>query len=182
MDFRQNMLVVSGTVAFYCGFFYLNQYLFHVLPSSTGASWISLHSAVQLFAVLLFAQWGALGVVLGGICVALSQTAMMSDPGTVMGTIFLSGLAPLLARQICIGFSQIEADLHRLSPGVLLRVAAMFAATSAGLHQLWFAWRGASDDILAGLLLMFTGDLLGTLIVLYIAKAVLSVGVRIRRG
>jgi hypothetical protein len=182
MDFRRNMLAVAGTSLAYCALFSLTLYLFPSVAFSTGEGWVSLPSAVRLFAILLFAQWGALGVVLGGFCAVLSQAAITSDPGTVIGSVFLSGLAPLLARQICIGFSQLDADLHRLSGSVLLRVAAIFAATNACLHQLWFAWRGANDDIVGGLLAMFTGDVLGTLIVLYAAKAALSMGVRIRGG
>jgi len=182
MDLRQNLLAAAGTSLVYCGFFAINQYLFSVLSYSTGTNWIFLPSGVRLFAILLFAQWGALGVILGGVGVVFSQSLSMGDPVTLMGSIALSGLAPLLARQICLGYGEFNPDLRGLSSNGLTRLAAIFAAISAGLHQLWFAWRGISDDIAGGLVAMFTGDVLGTLIVLYAAKAVLSMGVRIRGG
>jgi hypothetical protein len=182
MDFRRNVWAVLGTSLVYCGTFVLNSYLFSVLSYSAGTNWIFLPSGVRLFAILLFALWGALGVILGELGVVLSQTGVTSDPGTVVGAVCLSGLAPLLARQICIGFSQIDAEFRRMSPSVLLQVATIFAATSASLHQIWFVWRGISDDFVSGLLVMFIGDVLGTLIVLYAAKAALSVGVRRRGG
>ena len=182
MDFRRNVWAVLGTSLVYCGTFVLNSYLFSVISYSNGANWVFLPSGVRLFAIVLFAQWGALGIILGGVGVVLLQTGVISDPETVVGAVCLSGLAPLLARQICIGFSQIDAEFRRMSPAILLQVATIFAATSASLHQIWFAWRGVSDDFVSGLLVMFIGDVSGTLIVLYATKAILSVGVRSRGG
>jgi hypothetical protein len=182
MDLRQNLLAAAGTALVYCGFFAINQFLFSALSFSTSTHWIFLPSGVRLFAILLFAQWGALGVILGGVGIVLSQSLSMGDPVTLTGAIALSGLAPLLARQICLGSGELNRELRGLSSIGLMRVTAIFAAISAGLHQLWFAWRGISDDIVGGLVAMFTGDVLGTLIVLYAAKTVLSMGVRIRGG
>jgi hypothetical protein len=182
MDFQKNVLVVSGTSLLYCGLFALNHYLFSALSFSVGADWIFLPSGVRLFAILLFVEWGALGVILGAAGLVLSQAASVTDPVTLMGAVCLSGLAPLLARQICLGAAELKPDLSGLTSVALMRAAAIFAAISAGLHQLWFAWRGISDDIVGGLVAMFTGDVLGTLIVLYAAKAALSMGVRIRGG
>ncbi len=182
MDWRRNALVVAGTSLVYYVLFVVNQHLFSVLTSSVGANWVFLPSGVRLFAILLFVQWGALGIVLGGVGLALTQAQMVGDPITLVGALCLSGLAPLLARQICLGSNELQADLKSLTSQGLLRVAFIFAAVSAALHQVWFAWRGLSDDILVGLVAMFTGDVLGTLIVLYATKMAMSLGERLRGG
>ena len=182
MDFRRNVLVVAGTALAYYVLFVLNQFLFSALTFSAGTSWVFLPSGVCLFAILLFALWGALGVVLGAMGFALLQSNIGSDPLTLGVSICLCGLAPLLARQICLGSAELNANLQGLSATGLLRVAAIFSAVSAGLHQLWFAWRGVSNDIVGGLAAMFTGDMLGILIVLYMVKMSLSLGERLRGG
>jgi hypothetical protein len=41
------------------------------------------------------------------------------------------------------------------------------------LHHLWFSLHG-DDNLLPGLFVMIVGDLLGTLLVLYLAKWLLS--------
>jgi hypothetical protein len=180
MDFRRNMLVVAGTALVYYALFVLNQYLFSALSFSAGTNWVFLPSGVRLIAILVFAQWGALGIIVGGVVLVLSQPNMGGDPVTLAVAICLSGLTPLLAREICLGSTGLNPDLKGLSSAGLMRITAVFAAVSASLHQLWFAWRGVSDDIVGGLVAMFTGDVLGTLVVLYVAKAALSAGVRIR--
>lgn len=182
MDFRRNMLVVAGTALAYYVFFVLNQHLFSVLTFSTGTTWVFLPSGVRLFAILLFVQWGALGVIAGGIGLAFSQPTIGGDPLTFAVATCLSGLAPLLARQICLGTNELRADLNALSPVGLLRITLIFSAISAALHQTWFAWRGLSPDVLTGFLVMFIGDVLGTLLLLYAAKIALSFGTRLRGG
>lgn len=182
MDIRRDTLVVAGTALAYYVLFVLNQHLFAGLSFSTGTSWVFLPSGVRLFAILLFAQWGALGVVVGGIGLALSQPGTDVDSVTLAVSICLSGLAPLLARQICLGTNELQADLRALSAIGLLRTTLIFSAISAALHQTWYAWRGHSPDVFVGSLVMFTGDVLGTLLVLYATKMALSFSTRLRGG
>ena len=94
----------------------------------------------------------------------------------------ISGLAPLLAREICLSLTDLDVDLKALTALSLVRIALIFSALSAGLHQSWYAWRGHSDNALAGVLVMFTGDMLGAMLVLYASKLALSLDARLRGG
>lgn len=182
MEFRRVTLVVAGTALAYYILYVLNQHLFAVLSFSTATSWVFLPSGVRLIAILLFVHWGALGIVLGGVALAFSHADTGGDPVTVVMSLCLSGLAPLLARQICIGTNELRADLTELSPLGLLRTTLIFSAISAALHQTWYAWRGLSPDVLMGFLVMFTGDVLGALLVIYAIKMALSYSTRLRGG
>ena len=182
MDWRRISLLVTGTALAYFGLVLLNEYLFATFSFSTDTNWIFLPNGVRLVAVLLFVQWGALGIVLAGIGLQLCQPGMGGDPATAAVSICLSGLAPLLARQICIGANELRADLTGLSPADLLRTTLIFSAISAALGQIWLAWNGLSPDALTGFIAMFTGNLVGALIVLYASKLVLSVSARLRGG
>jgi hypothetical protein len=52
---------------------------------------------------------------------------------------------------------------------------------SALLHSIWYTLRSVNTDILTGFTAMFTGDLIGTLIILYAMKMILAT-VRRTRG
>ena len=65
-----------------------------------------------------------------------------------------------------------EAGRHpHHQAGKLLVLSLVYAIASPLLHHLWFALRG-QDDLLQGFLVMFVGDLTGTLIVLYAIKGI----------
>ena len=79
-------------------------------------------------------------------------------------------LAPLLARSICGYLIDFESTLINLTVDMLLKVAAIFAMLSATIHQLWFTFRGYSDNFISNTAVMALGDFVGTILVLYAAK------------
>jgi RsiW-degrading membrane proteinase PrsW (M82 family) len=48
-------------------------------------------------------------------------------------------------------------------------MSLIFGLISASLHQLWFFYNSKSDDFLSDLIVMFTGNIFGTLLVLVFA-------------
>ncbi len=181
MHVQSATLVVGVTALFYVALFLLNDFLFSVLDFSAGVAWVFLPSGLRLVAVLLFDKWGALGIVLGSLMLAFHDTRL-TDPVTVGVAACISGLAPLLARQMCLRLTDLDVNLHALTGLGLLRITLIFSALSAGLHQSWYAWQGASDHPLSSVLVMFSGDMLGAILVLYASKALLSLDARLRGG
>ncbi len=181
MHVQSATLVVGLTALLYAALFLINDYLFSALDVSVGVNWVFLPSGVRLIAILLFEKWGALGVVLGSLMLAFHDTRL-NDPLTVGVAACISGLAPLLARQICLYATELDVNLKALTAVGLMRVALIFSAVSAALHQSWYAWRGHSEQVLNSVLAMFTGDMLGALLVLYAAKVMLSLDARLRGG
>ena len=181
MHVKSATLIVALTALAYVALFVLNGFLFSFLDFSAGAAWVFLPSGLRLIAVLLFDKWGALGIVLGSLVMAFHDPSL-TDPVTVGIAACISGLAPLLARQICLSLTDLQVDLHALSALSLVRITLIFSAVGAGLHQSWYAWRGNSNNALVSVLVMFCGDMLGTMLVLYGTKTVLSLEARLRRG
>jgi hypothetical protein len=182
MELRRISLAVAGTAVAYFALSRLNHYVFLALSISPDGDWLFLPSGVCLFAVLLFVHWGALGVVLGSFAFALCEPGLDLEPATRAVSMCLSGLAPLVARQICIGVNKLKADLAGLSSTDLVYTTLAFSAVNAALQQSWLAMRGQAPDFLASLLAMFTGYAVGTLMVLYFTKMLFSIGARLRRG
>ena len=67
----------------------------------------------------------------------------------------------------------LRASLANLTPWRLLVLSLACALASPLLHHVYFAWAG-QDDLLRGFLAMFTGDLAGTLVVMYALKGLVS--------
>ena len=181
MQLHKNLWVVAMTALAYVGLLSFNQFVFSAFNASTGSSLVFLPSGLGLVCVLLFVEWGSLGVSLGAVLVGLSQVSGL-DPTTAMGTAVISGLAPLLVRSLFLRCAAFDEDLNGLTASCLLRMTMAFAAVSALLHQLWFVARGQVVDLWGGLALHFTGDLLGALVVLYSFKLLLDRLPELSRG
>jgi hypothetical protein len=181
MQLQKNLAVAAMTALAYVGLLSFNQFFFSAFDASTASSLVFLPAGLGLMCVLLFAEWGSLGMALGALLMGLGQ-AYSDDPITAFGAAVLSGFAPFLARALCLRSGALNEDLSALTAACLLRMAVAFAAVSALLHQLWFVARGQGGDLWGGLALHFTGHLLGTLMVLYSAKLLLDRLPQLSRG
>ncbi len=173
MQLQKNLWVVAMTALAYVGLFSFNQFVFSAFNATAASGLVFLPGGLGLISVLLFVESGSLGMAIGTMLVGLGQV-YTDDPITTMGSAVLSGLAPWLARALCMRFAELNEDLKGLSASCLLRMMVAYAALSALLHQLWFIARGQDGDLWSGLALHFTGHVLGALVVLYSAKLLLD--------
>ncbi len=93
---------------------------------------------------------------------------------TAVGAGFLSGFAPWLALLICIDKFKLDVNFSNLTATTLLRISVLFSVLSPVLHQLWYTSRGVTANFVSSTAVMVVGDLLGTVAVLYAAKAALA--------
>ena len=163
----KNATIVTVTAVAFLAFYYLNELLFSSLEFSQRVNWIFLPSGLRFLFVLIFAEYGALGIALGTFAIDFQHDRL--DDMTLLGSAIIHGLAPLLSRWICIKTFDLEINLRHISAVMLLKMALVFAIISPVLHQSWYAFRGYSLDFVKETLVMGIGDILGVLIVLYVA-------------
>lgn len=181
MQLQKSVWVVALTALAYMGLFSFNQFVFPTLDMASARGLVFLPSGLQLIGILLFVEWGALGLVLGAFAMGLGPL-YAGDPITAIGAALLAGVAPLCARALCVRYDALDEDLHGLSGAALLRLTVVFSALSALLGQLWLLGRNQGGDLWADIALHFTGNLLGALILLYSAKLVLDRLPQLSRG
>lgn len=169
---NKGLIVLLTGIAYYL-LFLLNNLLFSSLGYSDGVNWIFLPSGLRLAFVLVFVEWGALGIVLASIAISF-QYYFNGDALTVIGAGVISGFAPWLARLVCMDRLRLNMNLENLSPATLFKVAALFAVMSPVLHQLWFTWRGHTTHFINSTLVMAVGDFVGTVVMLFVARFVLN--------
>lgn len=167
--FKLNLAMVAATVILFLFALAVNELLFMRLVYAVGVNWIYLPAGMRLLCTLLFAEAGAVGLLLASWLVAFTYY-FPDDPVRAFVGGILSAAAPygvyLVARHVY----GLRASLTNLSPMKLLQCALMFSIASPLLHHLWFAFYEHKTNLAASFGAMVTGDLTGTLIVLYAAR------------
>lgn len=169
---RLNVYMACATVLLFCFALFLNELLFTKLEFARGINWIYLPAGMRLLCILLFAEAGAVGLLL----VSWAVCFLYFFPDDVLRS-FVGGViaaaAPYLVYRGAGWLTGARTSLAGLTPTRLLAYAVVFSIASPLLHHVWFALRG-QDNLISGFLVMAAGDLVGTLIVLYSAKALLT--------
>lgn len=169
---RLNVYMACATVLLFCFTLFLNELLFTKLEFVRGINWIYLPAGMRLLCILLFAEAGAVGLLLvsWGVCFLyfFPDDVLRSFVGGV-----IAAAAPYLVYRGAGWLAGARTSLAGLTPTRLLAYAVVFSIASPLLHHIWFALRG-QENLLSGFLVMAAGDLVGTLVVLYSAKAMLT--------
>lgn len=170
---RLPLISIALSATLYTASYYLNEWLFPALQLHAGAHWIFLPAGFRLLCTLLFGGQAAIGLLLASLLTAVLHLGASMDMMTALVTACISAGAPYLVYRLAPYFGM-PASLKNLTPGRLSMLAVAYAFANAGLHSLWFAWRGHFTDFAHGFTAMFVGDLLGTLLVLYAVKILLA--------
>lgn len=158
----------------YAALFYINSWLTSELIFGSGVNWIYLPAGLRLFLTLIFGLPGAMGIAFASFLI--SYCGELSNDLTIcIGTGLISGFAPYLARILVFSNMKLESDLSDLSLPKLLICILLYALLSAGLHQFWYATVDLDDaGSLNHFLVMFIGDVLGSLLLISLIKTCLD--------
>lgn len=171
-QFKLNLCMIVVTMVMFIATLAMNELLFTRLEFAHGINWVYLPAGVRLLATLLFAHAGTVGLLLVSTLVSFfwffPDDPVRATAGTIISTVAPCGVY-LMARYVY----GLKASLANLSPRNLLECALMYAIVGPLLHHLWFAFYEHKSNLLQSYVAMFTGDLAGSLIVLYSARAVL---------
>lgn len=169
---RMNLYLVLGTIAIHGLMMLANELFFMRAEFLNGIGWIYLPAGTRLLCTLLFGRAGAVGLLITG-WFACYWYYFPGDPlRATMGAI-AGAVGPYLVYVIAQQKLGLRASLTNLTPKRLFICAAGCSIASPLFHHIWFALHG-DPYIVSGLAVMFIGDLVGTLIVVYTAKGLLT--------
>ena len=171
-QFRLQAAMVLATVLLFSGLLAVNEWLFRWAEFAPGINYLYLPAGMRLLCTLLFAEAGAVGLLL----VSWGVSFLVLFPGQFDRPFWgglIAAVAPYAVYRLARWRYGLHASLANLTPRRLLVLVLAYSLASPLLHHLYFAWNGQSD-LLRGFLAMFTGDLLGTLVVIYGIRALLS--------
>ncbi|MDB5839509.1 MAG: hypothetical protein JWQ23_1461 [Herminiimonas sp.] len=170
--FRLNVSMVLGSSLIFLLSFLANQWLFTSSEFIRGINWIYLPAGIRLLCTLLFGAAGAIGVMITSWITCFFYFFPDDPVRSFIGGI-ISAAAPYLTYRLAQYAFGLRASLTNLTTGRLLFLILLYSLASPSLHHLWFLAR--NDDVsAAGYCVMVIGDLLGSLMVVYTMKMLLS--------
>ena len=161
--------LISIAAILYAASFLINSYAMGAFSFSLGVSWVFLPAGLRLLLTLLLDKSGALGIAIASIAISLGF--YFEDPVLGIGAGIISGLAPYIAKLLVFSDKDSNRDLSQLDAKQLLNCVFVFSVVSPLMHQAWYSLHKQDGLFFEDLGVMIIGDLIGTLIVIYLAKA-----------
>ena len=153
----------------YSALFFFNDWLTEALKYDLGVSWIYLPAGLRLLLILIFGLAGAIGIAAASFAISYFGV-FPPDLVTCLGIGLISGFAPLLAKWLIVSNIPINNDLSNLSIQKIILCIIVYALMSAGLHQFWFELRDLESGSLNHFLVMFIGDIAGSILLIALIK------------
>lgn len=176
---RLQMAMVAATIVLFVATFAVNEWLFSHLEYVPGIAWVFLPAGIRLLSTLLFKEAGALGLLIVSCALGFLHF-FPDDPVRACAGGIMAALAPYGVYRYARQRYGLHTSLASLTPQRLLLLIVLYSAASPLLHHLWFFLRGEGQGV-RDLFVMFTGDLLGTLLVIYAMKFALWLAPRPHR-
>jgi hypothetical protein len=145
--------------------FRLNRWAFSSIDVTVFISWIFLPAAIRMLAIMAFDWVGAVGLFAGALFTNQADPTISLNDGIVLA--FLSSAGPLVAFWCCTRLLRLPFTLAGLTAKQLLLFATVGAVLNAVPHNIYFYLSGRMTSPIEGLVPMFLGDLVGTMVVLY---------------
>ena len=169
-----SLAVALGVATIWIGLYKLNAVFFSSIGGGHFISWIFLPAAIRMLSVMLLEWVGAAGLFIGAVITSDPVfNHNLSEAITLAG---LSALGPVLALSCCTRWLRLPANLAGLGPRQLTLFGLVGALCNVIPHNIYFYFAGLMQSPFEGMIPMFVGDLLGTLIMLYLAALILKFG------
>jgi hypothetical protein len=166
---RLFLLGVFISALLYSALYFFNDWITETVKYDLGVSWIYLPAGLRLLLILIFGLAGAIGIASASIAITYFGV-FPPDLMTCIGIGLISGFAPLLAKWLIVSGTPINNDLSNLSIQKLILCIIVYALMSSGLHQYWFELRDLESGSLDHFLVMFVGDIAGSILLIAIIK------------
>lgn len=169
---RQYFAMILATMVMFGAALLINELLFKQLEFAEGINWIYLPAGVRLLATLLFAEAGAIGLLLISwlYCFFI---LFPHEPVRAFAGGILASAAPYLVYLGARRWLDLQGSLANLSAWQVLVCAVAYSLASPLLHHIWFALYEGRQHLLHSFAVMALGDLAGTVLILFFTKWVM---------
>ena len=163
------LLGVFVSALLYSALFFFNDWITETLKYDLGVSWIYLPAGLRLFLILIFGLAGAIGIAAASFAISYFGV-FPPDLLTCIGIGLISGFAPLFAKWVVVSNTYISNDLSNLSMQKILLCIVIYALMSSAFHQYWFMLRDLESGSINHFLVMFAGDVAGSILLIALIK------------
>lgn len=172
-NFRMQLGMVIITIMLFLSLNTFNEWFFGRFEFAYGINWVFLPAGMRLLATLMFGTAGFVGCFIAGLLLNFFHFSFNDPFRAFMGAI-AGSLGAYLVYLLAARLYGLHASLANLTPRRLLLLSVLCSMASPLLHHLLFIYEGHTSNLLHSYMAMFIGDLMGTLIVIYFMKLLLS--------
>lgn len=163
--FWNNRAITYLVLTLVFGTFYaLNNLLTAPLLLAPGAHLVHLPSGFKLLLVLVFGLVGALSVFTVSL-VAGVGFYFAGDLPLSFELAIANATAPYLTVKFFLDQQLVQHDLSDLRIKILALMGLLYAVLNSAMNQMLLYWNQAIQNLVDGLMIMFTGDVLGVILV-----------------
>ena len=168
---RPQLFLMGAAIStlLYSALFFLNDWLTETLKYDLGVSLIYLPAGLRLFLILIFGLAGAIGIAFASFTISYFGV-FPPDLVTCIGIGLISGFAPLFAKWVVVSNTYVSNYLSNLSMQKILLCIVIYALMSSGFHQYWFMLRDLESASISHFLVMFAGDVAGSILLIALIK------------
>ena len=168
---RQQLFLMGVLISalLYVALFFFNDWITETVKYDLGVSWIYLPAGLRLFLILIFGLAGAIGIATASFAISYFGV-FQPDLVTCIGIGLISGFAPLFAKWVVVSNTYISNDLSNLSMQKIILCIVIYALMSSGFHQYWFVLRDLESGSINHFLVMFAGDVAGSILLIALIK------------
>jgi hypothetical protein len=167
---------VAVTTLVFLGFNWINELLFIQFEQSNGINWVFIPAGIRLLATLLFGFAGFIGLLLASLYLNFYHFVFPDEFRILSGAMSGAG-GPYLAYLFAKHWFDLRPRLGGLTVGRLLFTGVLCGLMSPIFHHALLWVQTGLVDWLA-LTAMIVGDIVGILIVLYLAKGLIALADR----
>lgn len=176
MSFRYLVLFTVVATLIWCSFTWTYNWLFSWSEWIPGVNLVYFPHGLRMILVILFAEAGVLGIVLGTALMGLDLIRVNAALGICHSLV--AGAAVWLAMRVVIGRTERPSPEPQLAGGIavidgrsLILLAFASSVLNASGHVLaWHLFDAEAKHLELRFATMFTGDLFGAVILLYALK------------
>ena len=179
MSARYFVLFTLAAAVVWCGFAWTYHQLFAWSEWAPGINLVYLPHGLRMILVIVFAEAGAVGIVLG--TALIGTELVLTNPALGMAHSLVAGFSVWLAARFVIKPSPQSSLRPQTAGGIAAidgRSLILLAFVSSALNGLghvlgWLVFDAEAKQLEVRFVTMFTGDLLGAVILLYALRALI---------
>lgn len=176
LHLKQNVVKKLGyvgiTIIAFLGLNWINELLFIQFEQSNGINWVFLPAGIRLLATLLFGFAGFVGLLLVGLYLNFHHFVFTDELRAGYGALAGAG-GPYLAYLFAKHWFDLGPRLRNLTAQRLLFTGVLCGIMSPAFHHA-FMWVQTGTVDWTALAAMIAGDIVGILVVLYLAKGLIT--------
>jgi hypothetical protein len=166
-----HLIVVIVVALMWIILYKFNHEIFGTLEVSSLTNVVFLPSGIRLISTLLLKLHAVIGLFIGGLITNLHPEITLEN--TIIISL-ISAVNPYMAYLSSNAMFNIKSSLATLTSMQLLFISLIYALFNSISHNIFFYLSAITDEFLINVLKMFTGDFIGSILLLTICSVVYS--------